>query len=150
VVWHPENLLLGNRVDIGAFTVILAHNGVVIEDDVQIGSHCSIYSLDTERNVSGSVRILKVLDRGRVKDLSEHHNRAVCEIGANSVSMLMSVVTLIVSPMSLLLKPAKDGAMVCGIPASKLDEKMIEKECVKCGTTFLVEPYREKNSKVLF
>ena len=47
VVWHPENLTIGANVDIGAFTAIFAHHGVTIEDDVQIGSHCSIYSLNT-------------------------------------------------------------------------------------------------------
>lgn len=59
VVWHPENLTLGKRVDIGAYTAIFAHHGVIIEDDVQIGSHCAIYSLNTINNTQGAVRIRK-------------------------------------------------------------------------------------------
>lgn len=59
VVWHPENLTLGANVDIGAFTAIFAHHGVVIEDDVQIGSHCSIYSKNTINGTQGPVLIRK-------------------------------------------------------------------------------------------
>ena len=47
VVAYPEGLTLGRNTDIGAFTYIQAKAGVIIEDDVQIGSHCSIYSVDT-------------------------------------------------------------------------------------------------------
>lgn len=67
-VWHPENLSLGQNVDIGCFSLILAHAGVTIEDDVQIGSHCTIHSADTERGVSGPVK----LERG-------------CHIGAGTL-----------------------------------------------------------------
>lgn len=59
VVWHPENLTMGQNVDIGAFTAIFAHHGVTIEDNVQIGSHCSIYSLNTINNTKGAVYIRK-------------------------------------------------------------------------------------------
>ena len=51
MVGHPEGLVLGENVDIGAFTYINARFGVEIGDDVQIGSHCAIYSHDTERNL---------------------------------------------------------------------------------------------------
>ena len=37
------------------FSYINAENGVVIEDNVQIGSHCSIYSISTIDNKSGKV-----------------------------------------------------------------------------------------------
>jgi acetyltransferase-like isoleucine patch superfamily enzyme len=47
MVQHPERLRLGRHTDIGAFTYINALSGVVIEDQVQIGSHCSIYSVST-------------------------------------------------------------------------------------------------------
>lgn len=59
VVYRPENLKLGRKTDIGAFTAIFAHHGVEIGNDVQIGSHCSIYSLNTEDNTSGKVTIGK-------------------------------------------------------------------------------------------
>jgi acetyltransferase-like isoleucine patch superfamily enzyme len=47
MVQHPEGLSLGQHTDIGAFTYINAKHGVRIEPDVQIGSHCSIYSVST-------------------------------------------------------------------------------------------------------
>ena len=47
VVRHPENFKLGSKTDIGAFTYINASHGITIEEDVQIGSHCSIYSEST-------------------------------------------------------------------------------------------------------
>ena len=58
LVYYPENLELGKFFDIGAFTYINAKYGVTIEDDVQIGSHCSVYSVSTIDNTSGEV-ILK-------------------------------------------------------------------------------------------
>lgn len=47
MVQNPDGLTLGTHTDIGAFTYINAKHGVTIEDEVQIGSHCSIYSLST-------------------------------------------------------------------------------------------------------
>ena len=63
VVYHPENLKLSNDTDIGCFPSIHAQNGVEIEDFVQIGSHCTIYSLSsistTDKPVCGKVTIKK-------------------------------------------------------------------------------------------
>ena len=42
VVQNLDGFVLGNQTDIGAFSYINALNGVVIEDNVQVGSHCSI------------------------------------------------------------------------------------------------------------
>ncbi len=47
VVQNKSGLRLGHRTDIGAFSYINAKAGVTIEDEVQIGSHCSIYSVST-------------------------------------------------------------------------------------------------------
>jgi serine acetyltransferase len=44
VVQHVSNFKLGLYTDIGAFSYINAKFGVVIENNVQIGSHCAIYS----------------------------------------------------------------------------------------------------------
>lgn len=57
VVHRPEELQLGEYVDIGAFTVINAHNGVTIEPGVQIGPHCDIHSKSTIDERSGPVVI---------------------------------------------------------------------------------------------
>jgi len=56
---YEENLELGDKVDIGAFTYINARYGVEIQDGVEIGSHCSIYSDSTIGNKRGKVTIKK-------------------------------------------------------------------------------------------
>ncbi|MBN1280612.1 MAG: acyltransferase [Candidatus Thermoplasmatota archaeon] len=56
---HHENLTLGTRVDIGAFTYINAQHGVTIDDDVQIGSHCSLYSVSTIDRKQGPIHLKK-------------------------------------------------------------------------------------------
>lgn len=47
LVQYKAGLRLGFKTDIGAFTYINAKAGVTIEDEVQIGSHCSIYSVSS-------------------------------------------------------------------------------------------------------
>ncbi len=59
MVQHKDKLVLGKRVDIGAFTYINAKNGVVLEDDVQIASHCAIYSTSTIDGKEGKVVMKK-------------------------------------------------------------------------------------------
>jgi acetyltransferase-like isoleucine patch superfamily enzyme len=54
---HKENLKLGKNVDVGAFTYINAKHGVEIQDNVQVGSHCAIYSWSTIDNKKGKVTI---------------------------------------------------------------------------------------------
>ena len=56
---NHEHLVLGRYVDIGAFTYINAKYGVVLEDLVQVGSHCSIYSISTIDNKKGKVVLKK-------------------------------------------------------------------------------------------
>ena len=58
VVQNVDNFELGKDTDIGAFSYINALNGVIVEENVQIGSHCSIYSVSTIDNSKGRV-ILK-------------------------------------------------------------------------------------------
>jgi acetyltransferase-like isoleucine patch superfamily enzyme len=57
VVQGVDGLVLGRRTDIGAFTYINARNGVELGDEVQIGSHCSIYSVSTIDGKAGKVTI---------------------------------------------------------------------------------------------
>lgn len=59
MVQYPQNLKLGKYVDIGAFTYLNACYGIEIEDFVQIGSHCSIYSISTIDGKKGKVTIKK-------------------------------------------------------------------------------------------
>lgn len=59
IVQYPKNLKLGRDFDIGSFTYINCQFGVQIEDKVQIGSHCSIYSNSTIDNKKGKVVLQK-------------------------------------------------------------------------------------------
>ena len=59
IPYHPENIRIGKNVDIGALTLLFGHEGIIIDDDVQIGGGCMIYSLDTERDIRGVIHIHK-------------------------------------------------------------------------------------------
>jgi acetyltransferase-like isoleucine patch superfamily enzyme len=102
VVQHKDNLKLGYKTDIGAFTYINAKNGVIIEDFVQIGSHCSIYSISTIDNKQGKVTL-----------------RQNCKIGSHSV--VMPGVTVgensIVGAFSFVNSNIPDNAVAVGVPA---------------------------------
>ena len=61
MVQHPENLILRKNTSIGAFTYINAKYDVEIQENVQIDSHCCIYSHHTLNNTQqkGKVFIKK-------------------------------------------------------------------------------------------
>lgn len=54
---HRKGLKLSKNTDIGAFTYINAKYGVEIQEGVQLGSHCSIYSYSTIDDKTGKVTI---------------------------------------------------------------------------------------------
>ncbi len=101
IVKHKKKFYLGDKTDIGAFTYINAKNGVIIEDFVQIGSHCSIYSVSTIDNKKGQIVL-----------------RENCKIGSHSV--IMPGVTVgrnsVVGAFSFVNKNVPDNAVVFGIP----------------------------------
>jgi acetyltransferase-like isoleucine patch superfamily enzyme len=57
LIQHKDKLELGENTDIGAFTYINAKHGVIIEKHVQIGSHCSIYTVSTIDEKKGKIII---------------------------------------------------------------------------------------------
>ena len=57
IVQYPENLKIGKDFDIGTFSYLNAHYGIEIEDKVQIGSHCSIYSHSSIDDKKGPVKL---------------------------------------------------------------------------------------------
>jgi len=69
-VQHVDRFELGYKTDIGAFTYINAKHGVTIEDFVQVGSHCSLYSISTIDEKEGKVTLKKN-----------------CKVGSHSVVM---------------------------------------------------------------
>ena len=108
LVQHKKNLKLGYKTDIGAFTYINAKNGVVIEDYVQVGSHCSIYSISTIDKKEGRI-VLK-------------NN---CKIGSHS--LIMPGVTVgensIVGAFSFVNRNIPKNTMAFGVPV-KLVKKI--------------------------
>ena len=56
---YSEGLRLGKNVDVGCFSYLMAKYGIEIEDNVQIGAHCAIYSHNTENQTKGKVVIGK-------------------------------------------------------------------------------------------
>jgi acetyltransferase-like isoleucine patch superfamily enzyme len=102
VVQNKDKFKLGYKTDIGAFTYINAQHGLIIEDFVQIGSHCSIYSISTIDNKEGQVKLKKG-----------------CKIGSHSV--IMPGVTVgensIVGAFSFVNDDVPDNTVAVGIPA---------------------------------
>jgi acetyltransferase-like isoleucine patch superfamily enzyme len=118
---HHKNLKLGNYVDIGAFTYINAKKGVIIEDYVQIGSHCSLYSLSTIDNKQGKI----ILKRN-------------CRIGTHSV--IMPGVTIgkntVIGAFSFVNTDIPENTIAYGVPA-KIKRKLTKKETEKVQETLL-------------
>lgn len=102
VVQCLDNFKLGFKTDIGAFSYINAKYGVIIEDYVQIGSHCSIYSVSTIDKKNGPV----ILKRN-------------CKIGSHSVIMPGVIVgeNAVVGAMSFVNRDVPENATVAGVPA---------------------------------
>lgn len=102
LVKDKDNLKIGYKTDIGAFTYINAKNGITIEDYVQIGSHCSIYSISTIDDKEGPV----VLRRN-------------CRIGSHSV--IMPGVTIgensIIGAFSFVNKDVPPNVVAIGVPS---------------------------------
>jgi acetyltransferase-like isoleucine patch superfamily enzyme len=102
VVQNVQNFHLGYKTDIGAFTYINAKYGVIVEDYVQIGSHCSIYSISTIDDKCGEVRLMKC-----------------CRIGSHSV--VMPGVTIgensIIGACSFVDSDIPDNTVAFGVPA---------------------------------
>jgi acetyltransferase-like isoleucine patch superfamily enzyme len=111
IVQYPENLILGKNFDIGEFTYINSEFGVEIYDNVQIGSHCSIYSHSTIDSKKGKITLQKN-----------------CKIGTHST--IMPGITIgensIVAAYSFVTKNIPKNQSWSGVPA-KLNKKISSK-----------------------
>ena len=98
---------MGYKTDIGAFTYINAQHGVIIEDFVQVGSHCSIYSISTIDNKKGLVKLKKN-----------------CKIGSHTVVMPGITVgeNSIVGACSFVNKDIPANVIAAGVPAKVIRE----------------------------
>lgn len=103
LVQNIDKFELGINTDIGEFTYINARYGVIIEKNVQIGSHCSIYSHSTIDNKHGKV-----------------HIKENAKIGTHST--VMPGVTIgknsIVGAYSFVNKDIPDDSIAYGIPVN--------------------------------
>jgi len=88
IVQYNENLKLGQNFDIGTFTYINAKYGVAIQDKVQVGSHCSIYSHSTIDNKKGPIVLKKNCRIGTHSTIMPN-----VTIGENSIIGAYSFVT---------------------------------------------------------
>lgn len=108
MVQHADRLKLGKHVDIGAFTYINAKNGITIGDRCQIGSHCSLYTVDTIGGKDGPI----TMEDGSC--LGTH-------------STIMPGVTIgkdaIVGAHSLVLTDIPSGCIAHGAPAKVVKER---------------------------
>ena len=88
IVQSPENLPTGKNFDIGEFTYINAEFEISIEDNVQIGSHCAIYSHSTIDDKKGKITLKKNCKIGTHSTIMPG-----ISIGENSVVAAYSFVT---------------------------------------------------------
>ena len=88
IVQYPKNLKLGKNFDIGEFTYINSEFSVEIQDNVQIGSHCSIYSNSTIDQKTGPVKLEKNCKIGSHSTIMPN-----ISIGENSIVAAYSFVT---------------------------------------------------------
>ena len=102
IVLNKEGIKLGKNTDIGAFTLINAKYGVEIKDNVQIGSHCSIYSLSTIDSKKGKITL-----------------KRNCKIGSHCV--IMPGVTIgensVIGAFSFVNKNIPKNVIAFGVPA---------------------------------
>jgi len=101
LVQNKDGLKLGSRTDIGAFSYLNAKHGIEIQDGVQIGSHCSIYTVSTIDKKEGEVVLKKN-----------------CKIGSHS--LVMPGVTVgensVVGAFSFVNKDIPDNVVAVGTP----------------------------------
>lgn len=113
---HPKNLKLGKNVDIGAFCYINAKYNVELEDNAQIGSHSSLYSLSTIDGKNGKILI-----------------KANSRIGTHSV--VMPGVTIgknsIIGAFSFINRDIPDNVLAYGVPVKIIRKLKIKERACK-------------------
>lgn len=102
IVQNSKKFELGYKTDIGAFSYINAKYGVVLEDYVQVGSHCSIYSVSTIDGKEGKV-----------------HLKKNCKIGTHSTVMPNVTVgeNSIIGAYSFVIEDIPANVFAFGVPA---------------------------------
>jgi serine acetyltransferase len=108
IVRHPENFTLGENTDIGAFTYIQAEYGVIIEDQVRIGSGCSIYSINTIDKTYSKIIIKKGVCIGAGTIVLPRKDCEPLIIGENTTIGALTLIKNSIQPNSIVVgSPAK-------------------------------------------
>ena len=105
---HHDNLKLGKGCDIGSYTYMNAKYGIEIGRDVQIGSHCSIYTISSIDNKTGKI----IIEEGACIGTHSTIMPGV-KIGKNAL----------VGAYSFVNKNVPKNSVVAGIPAKLLKQK---------------------------
>lgn len=107
---HHKNLKLGKCTDIGAFSYLNAEYGIELGDNVQIGSHTSLYSVSTIDSKKGKIEI------GKNARIGSHSVvMPGVKIGENSV----------IGAFSFVNRDIPDNVMAFGVPA-KVKRKLLK------------------------
>jgi len=111
--FYPQNIYIGDKVDIGCFTALFGQNGIILKENVQIGSHCALYSCDTIDEKGGRI----VLEKG------------VC-IGSHSTILPGVQIgrNTIVGAHSLVTKSLPRNVIAMGCPAKIIKVRSFELE----------------------
>ena len=112
MISYPEYLKLEENTDIGAFTYIQAEYGVEIGKDVQIGSHCSIYSKNTIDNTHSKIIIednVKIGAGTIILPSQSGHTLYICHDS-------------IVGALSLVKQSIPSNSTYAGVPAKSIKE----------------------------
>jgi len=102
IVQNKDGLELGYKTDIGTFTYINAKYGVVLEELVQIGSHCALYSISTIDEKKGKIHMKKNSKLGTHSTILPG-----VTIGENSI----------IGAHSLVISDIPDNVVAFGVPA---------------------------------
>ncbi len=129
IVQHPENFILGKKTDIGSFSYINAESGVTIEDEVQIGSHTSIYSISTIDDKQGKVLIKKNARIGSHCTVMPN-----LTIGENSI----------IGAHSFVNKDIPDNVIAYGVPVKIIRKREPDGELTKKNEMKISETATEK------
>ena len=120
-VSHVHKFIMGDRVDIGYGCFLMAAEGISIGTGAQLGSHCSVYSVNTIDDTRGPV----IIKRG-------------AKIGSHTV--IFPGVTIgkdaIVGAHSLVKTDVPDGETWFGVPAKRYEKwgKYVSRqECLSSG-----------------
>ena len=111
IVQYPKKFSMGINFDIGEFTYINAKYLVEIQDNVKIGSHCSIYSHSSIDDKQGPIVLEKNCKIGTHSTIMPN-----VTVGENSIVAAYSFVTSDIPPNQLWV----------GVPA-KFKKKIIDK-----------------------